>query len=107
MRTNAAREAMALRDAITSDVGGDPSAAEAVLIEQTACLAALLSDYGRRSLAGALAPDEVGAWMSAINVYRRNGDTLGWKRVAKTVSVKDYLAKRASVRPPEGDTEAM
>jgi hypothetical protein len=87
-RTVAAREAVALRDAIVSDMGGESevSAVQAVLVEQMACLAALASDYGRRYLAGELPADEIPTWMSVNNVLRRTGETIGLRRAPKQVA---------------------
>jgi hypothetical protein len=87
-RTNAAREALELRDAIVSDMGGESevSAVQGVLVEQMACLSALASDYGRRYLAGELPADEIPSWMSVNNVIRRTGETIGLRRVPKPVA---------------------
>jgi hypothetical protein len=84
-RTTAAKEATALAAAIERDTGSDPSAATRLLIEQTACLGILCGDYARRYLAGELRQDEIPGWQSAVNTYRRLGDTLGWERVPKQI----------------------
>src|SRR4029077_16508066 len=86
LRTVAAREALALRDAIVSDIGGEPSAVQGVLIEQMACLSALASDYGKRYLAGELPADEIPTWMSVNNVLRRTGETIGLRRTPQPVA---------------------
>jgi hypothetical protein len=105
-RTVAAKEARDLAKAIERDTGGSPSAAMRVLIEQTACIAALCGDYARRYLAGELPPDEVGSWLSATNNLRRLGDTVGLERRAKDVSLNEYLAQKTHQRPPDGEDEA-
>ena len=105
-RTAAAKETRDLARAIESDVGGDPSAAERVLIEQGACLSALCSDYAQRFLTGQLDPSEVPTWLSTVNNVRRVFETIGLQRRAKPVSLGDYLAQRTHPRPPEGDEEA-
>jgi hypothetical protein len=111
-RTNAAREALALRDAIVSDMGGESelSAVQGVLVEQMACLSALASDYGKRYLAGGLQPEEISQWMSVNNVLRRTGETIGLRRAPKPVADLRALLtgtdESAHHAPPEGDEDA-
>jgi hypothetical protein len=109
-RTAAAKEARDLASAIERDTGGDPSAAQRLLIEQTACLGILCGDYARRYLAGDLRQEEIPGWQSAVNTYRRLGDTLGWQRVAKEVlDVRRYLLGEAEPmhhKAPHRDGEA-
>ena len=105
-RTTAAKETVALAAAIERDIGGDPSATMRVLIEQTACVSALCSDYARRYLAGELPTDEVGSWLSATNNLRRLSDTVGLQRVAKQVSLNAYLEAKAAAAPPQAEETA-
>jgi hypothetical protein len=105
-RTTVAKETVALAAAIERDIGGDPSAAMRVVIEQTACVAALCGDYARRYLAGELPADEVGSWLSATNNLRRLSDTVGLQRVARQVSLNAYLEAKAAAAPPEAQDAA-
>jgi hypothetical protein len=105
-RTTVAKETVALAAAIERDIGGDPSAAMRVLIEQTACVAALCGDYARRYLAGELPPDEVGSWLSATNNLRRLSDTVGLERRSKEISLNAYLEAKAAAAPPEAQETA-
>jgi hypothetical protein len=105
-RTAAAKEARDLAAAIKRDVGGDPSAAQSVLIEQGACLSALASDYGMRFLSGQLDPAEIPSWLSTINTVRRVFDTIGTERRSKDISLGDYpAARKATQRAPDSDGE--
>jgi hypothetical protein len=105
-RTAAAKEARDLAAALERDIGGDPSAAMRVLIEQGACLWALCSDYGRRCLTGQLDPTEVPTWLRTVNNLRRVLETIGLERRAKNVTLSQYLELKARQRPPQGDEEA-
>jgi hypothetical protein len=105
-RTLAAKQARDLRNAIVADTGGDPSAAMGVIIEQTACMAVLCSDYAARYLAGELPPDEIGSWLSATNNLRRLGDTVGLQRRAKQVGLHEYLEAKANAAPPQAQETA-
>ena len=84
-RTVASREATALRDAVVSDIGGDPSAVQGVLAEQYACLSALGADYAKRYLTGELPKEEISTWLATVNVIGRVADRLGLQRVPRPV----------------------
>jgi hypothetical protein len=108
-RTVAAREALDLRAAIVSDMGGESevSAVQGVLVEQMACLSALASDYGRRWLAGELPPDEIPTWMSVNNVLRRTGETIGLRRTPKPVAdLRAFLVGEGETTPPQQEETA-
>ena len=103
-RTIAARETREFASALTSDLGGDPSAAQRALIEQASCMRALCGDYGRRWLAGELPANEVPLWLAGNNNLRRLLETVGLERKARDVSLDSYL--RAHHEPSNDDGEA-
>jgi hypothetical protein len=104
-RTLAAKRTRELIGRLEADLGGDLTAAKQELVRRAAMIGAFIEDQEARYLSGE--PVEIGPWLSATNNQRRLLETLGLERVAKTVSLKDYLTgKAASQRPPEGDGDA-
>jgi hypothetical protein len=103
-RTLAARFARDLVRRLEADLGGDLTAAQMELVKRAAVLGAFIADCEARYLAGEQ-PD-VASWLAAINNQRRLLESIGLQRVAREVSLSDYLARKASQRPPQGDGEA-
>jgi hypothetical protein len=89
-RTVAARRARDLVSALTADLGGNVSAAQAELVQRAGLLGAYLEDAEARWLAG----DDVAvtAWLSAIDRQRRTLMALGLERRARPVpTLNQYL----------------
>jgi hypothetical protein len=80
--------------AITSDLGGDPSAAESELVMRAATIGAFLQDCEVKWLSGEL-PD-TGPWFQAIALQTRVLLALGLERRPKNVTdLSSYLASKA------------
>lgn len=92
-RTNAAKTARALMQAIESDLGGDGSlsAAERVLAHRAAIATAMCEDLESRWLQGQ--PIDMPAYTTLSNVVARLLRTVGLKRVAKDITpdLADYI----------------
>src|ERR1700739_2633704 len=86
-RTVAARRARDLVSALTADLGGDVSAAQAELVQRAGLLGAYLEDAEARWLAGDNV--DVTAWLSAIDRQRRTLMALDLERRARPVPSLD------------------
>jgi hypothetical protein len=97
-RTLAAKYALNLLSRIETDLGNDLTAAQSEIAQRAAVLGAYIADFEARFLSGA--EINVADWLAAANNQRRMFETLGLQRVAKDVSLSDYLdVKKAAVRP--------
>jgi hypothetical protein len=98
-RTIAARRARDLVAALTADLGGDLSAAQAELVQRAGLLGAFLEDAEARWLAGD--DVDVAAWLSAIDRQRRTLMALGLERRSRPVpTLTEYLESLpASAKP--------
>jgi hypothetical protein len=93
-RTTAARTTKQLIAQLTSDLGGDLSAAQAQLVQRAAVLGAYIEDCEAAWLQGRLS--DTSAWFMGIDRQRRTLETLGLQRVARDVpDIKDLLGIRA------------
>jgi hypothetical protein len=92
-RTTAARAALELRDAITSDLGGDATltAMKRAIVHNSAVLGAMLEDMAIAYLAGEGA--DLSLYATLANAQRRLLADLGLERSARDVtpSLHDYL----------------
>lgn len=97
-RTRAAQACFELRDRLIRDLGGEDclSVMQRELIDNTACLGAMLKDAAASYLQGE--PVDLGEFMALTNAQRRLLADLGLARRAKDVtpSLSDYSAWRAA-----------
>jgi hypothetical protein len=102
-RTAAARSALALRDSITADLGGEAhlSAMKRAIIDNVAVLGAALDNIAYRYLAGE--PVELIKFATLANAQRRLLADLGLER--KAVDVTDDLASYIASRRHEPEPE--
>src|SRR5438046_2796904 len=90
-RTAAARRARDLVAALTADLGGDLSAAQAELVQRAAMLGAFIENAEAGWLAGH--ESDVSTWLAAIDRQRRTLMALGLDRVAKAVPSWDEVIR--------------
>jgi hypothetical protein len=101
-RTNAAREARALRSAIIRDLtGGDDetalSALKLALVDSVAITTAIITDANVRWLRGD--PVNLSEITTLSNARRRDAQLLGLERVARDITDLDsYLASKGGAR---------
>jgi hypothetical protein len=92
-RTAAAKTALALRDSITADLGGDAalSAMQRALVNNAALLGASLDDIACRYLGGE--PVEMIRFATLANAQRRLLADLGLQRKAQDITpdLRDYI----------------
>ncbi|RWM66913.1 MAG: hypothetical protein EOR82_28250 [Mesorhizobium sp.] len=96
-RTTAARVVFELRDSLAADLGGKPnlSVMKLELIDNVACLGAMLKDAAANYLEGE--PIDINEFMALTNAQRRLLADLGLERRALkdiTPSLKDYAATK-------------
>ena len=107
-RTTAAKAALALRDAITEDLGGEArlSAMERAIVQNVAVLGAALDDIACRYLAGEFESLEMGGYATLANAQRRLLADLGLERRAVDVQqhLASYLANKRGAAPAEIDS---
>ncbi|RWB77489.1 MAG: hypothetical protein EOQ50_05375 [Mesorhizobium sp.] len=94
-RTTAARVVFELRDSLAADLGGKPnlSVMKLELIDNVACLGAMLKDAAASYIAGE--PIDINEFMALTNAQRRLLADLGLERRALkdiTPSFRDYVA---------------
>ncbi|MCF6099827.1 hypothetical protein [Mesorhizobium muleiense] len=99
-RTTAARVVFELRDSLAADLGGKPnlSVMKLELIDNVACLGAMLKDAAANYLEGK--PIDINEFMSLTNAQRRLLADLGLERRALkdiTPSLRDYAATQYAV----------
>jgi hypothetical protein len=104
-RTRAGKAALALRDAITEDLGGDDalSAMQRAIVQNVAVLGAALDDLAVRYLAGEFESLEMSQYATLANAQRRLLADLGLERRAVDVtnnSLSAYLAARRNEAAP-------
>jgi hypothetical protein len=100
-RTLAAKFARDLVRRLEADLGGDLTAAQAELVKRAAVLGAFIADCEARYLSGEQ-PD-MATWLAATNNQRRILETLGTQRVAKEVSLTDYIARKHAHHGPRNE----
>lgn len=97
-RTNAAKEAFALRDAVADDLGGWPrlTAMQRALVDNVAVLGAMLKDAAAAYLSGQ--PVDLAEFMALTNAQRRLLADLGLERRARDVTpdLHDYIEGQAA-----------
>lgn len=95
-RTAAARAVRELRDAITRDLGGDPSSAQERLALHAAITSIFIDDLAARWLSGG--PFDPTTWGTLCNIERRAFECLGIRRVPRdatpTLAAQAHLAKK-------------
>lgn len=94
-RTTAARVVFELRDSLAADLGGKPnlSVMKLELIDNVACLGAMLKDAAANYLEGQ--PIDINEFMALTNAQRRLLADLGLERRALkniTPTLRDYAA---------------
>jgi hypothetical protein len=101
-RTNAAREARALRSAIIRDLTGDDdetalSALKLALVDSVAITTAIINDANVRWLRGDTV--SLAEIVTLSNARRRDAQLLGLERVARDITDLDsYLASKGGAR---------
>lgn len=95
-RTNAARAAYALRDAIMDDLGGvdELSALKVELINTVAVQTALLNDAHARLLSGDPSAPSLTEISTLTNTRNRTATAVGFSKAVKTLDLKSYLAEK-------------
>ena len=101
-RTAAAKRIRELAGAITSDLGGDLTAAQQVLVQRASIMAAIIEDQEARFARGELI--DVGPYTTLVNSLRRVLADLGLKRIARdeTLTLADYLRSKEA-EPDEAE----
>lgn len=102
-RTREGAYAKAVRDNLTAHVGGEPSAAEQLLIDSTTVLAVVTSIMGNAILEdSADAPARTATFLAWNNTLRRNLEALGIKSKAKALPAPlEYAATLANQEPKQ------
>lgn len=95
-RTNAARAAYALRDAIVDDLGGidELSALKVELVNTVAVQTALLNDAHARLLSGDPGAPSLTELATLTNTRNRTATAVGFSKAVKTLDLKSYLAEK-------------
>jgi hypothetical protein len=105
-RTRAGKAAIALRDAIIQDLGGEErlSAMERAIVQNIAVLGAALDDIAARYLAGEYESLEMSQYATLANAQRRLLADLGLERrsVELHQHLSSYLATKSGPIPGEG-----
>lgn len=100
-RTKAFAATRKLIDSIEGDLGGRDrlSTSERQLVQRAAVLGAVLTDTESRWIEGE--PIDTAAYCTVVNAQRRVLETLGLKRVMKSVpNLKEYLAGKQTGAVP-------
>ena len=104
-RTRAGKAALAHRNALYEDLGGEDrlSAMERALVQNVAVLGAALDDLAARYLSGESDPLEMAGYATLANSQRRLLQDLGLARRAVDVqqNLNSYLASKRGRQPEE------
>lgn len=105
-RTGAAKRVRELAGAITSDLGGDITAAQSVLVQRASIMAAIIEDQEARFARGE--PIDIGPYTTLVNSLRRVLADLGLKRIAKdaTLTLDQYVRATYGHRDDDDAAEA-
>jgi hypothetical protein len=94
-RSALARALCALREELTTSIGGDPSVQEQLLIDRCVYMSARIHGWETATLNGQEPNTIDQSYLSWVNTLRLTLSALGLQRRARPVeSLREYLAKR-------------